>query len=74
MQNHAILRQIVKDIFAGLPDYSGRQSNMSVHSRSYDLELAIETTTNEGGLVPHKPWMDKCMQLYQVAQVHQGNY
>lgn len=65
----------MKDVFAGLPDFAGgRTSNMSQHSRSFDLDTAIETTANEAGLVAHKPWMEKCMQLYQVAQVHQGEH
>ena len=39
---------------------------------THDLELAVETKAAEMGLVAHKPWLDKCMQLYSVSQVFQG--
>ena len=67
-----MFRQIVKDIFSGLPDPPASQMAMSAHSRSYDVDSALDATATEMGLVSHKLWRDKCLQLYNISQVHQG--
>ena len=60
-------------MFSGLPEPpSSIGGVMSAHSRTYDVEAAVESTATELGLIPHKPWMDKCMQLYALSHVHQG--
>lgn len=75
LQNYAIFRQIVKDVFSGLPD-APPGPNLALASNTtrspLDVESALESTAIDGGLVPHKAWRDKCMQLYSIAQVHQG--
>ena len=73
-QNHAVFRQIVKDIFSGLPEPPASQMAMSAHSRSYDVDSALDATAGEMGLVSHKLWREKCMQLYNISQVHQGKF
>lgn len=47
---------------------------MSARSRTTDIEIAIESQSAERGLVPHKPWIDKCVQLYTVSTVCQGKF
>ena len=67
-----MFRSLVKDVFAGLPDSSKDATAASAHSRSSDVEAALESTATENGYVSHKQWLDKCMQLYNVSQVHHG--
>lgn len=45
---------------------------MSARARTADVEAAIEAQSTERGLVPHKPWIDKCTQLYTVSTVCRG--
>ena len=45
---------------------------LSAHTRTLDVESALESTARDNGYVAHKPWVEKCMQLYNVSQVHQG--
>jgi hypothetical protein len=72
-QHLPIFKQIIKDVFAGLPEPPGGVNTaVSALSRSYDVETALEKTASEYGLIPHKAWRDKCMQLYSISQVHQG--
>ncbi len=68
-----IFKQVVRDVFQGLPDAPSQPTTvMSAHSQSIDVEAYLEATAIEGGMVPHKPWMEKCMQLYNISQAHQG--
>ena len=71
-QHLPVFKQIIRDVFAGLPEPPGINTAMSSISH-YDVESAVEKAASEYGLIPHKAWRDKCMQLYNVAQVHQGN-
>ncbi len=74
-QNFQIFRQIVKDVFQGLPDPpSPAHGTHSALSRSGDsnLENALESTASEYGLVPHKAFIEKCQQLYNISMVHSG--
>ncbi|XP_023932047.1 dynein heavy chain 5, axonemal-like isoform X1 [Lingula anatina] len=68
--NYTIFKQIVKDVFSGLPETT--KQSYSARSRSYDIEMAVEQTAREEGLIPHKRWLEKCMQLYNVSQIHHG--
>ncbi len=45
---------------------------MSAHARSFDVEAAVESTASSRGLVSHKPFVEKCTQLYNIAQVGSG--
>ena len=70
LQNLALFKTILKDCFLGLPD---PPSNiMSAKSRSFDIEAAIESKAQDLGLIAHKPWVARCLQLYNLAQVHHG--
>ncbi len=71
-QHLPIFKSIVKDLFSGLPEPPNSVGMASAHSRFHDMETSLEQTAHQNGLVPHKPWKDKCMQLYNVSQVHQG--
>ena len=66
----------MKDIFAGLPEpNNGSSYNISAGpARSvFDLDSGLESSTRDKGLIPHKPFLEKCLQLYNISQVHQGN-
>ena len=45
---------------------------MSARARTADVEAAIEAQSAERGMVAHKPWIDKCTQLYTVSTVCKG--
>lgn len=62
---------MIKDVFAALPTPPEPKA-MSARAKTSDVELAIETQSADRGLVPHKPWIDKCLQLYTVSTVCQG--
>ncbi|XP_025098007.1 LOW QUALITY PROTEIN: dynein gamma chain, flagellar outer arm-like [Pomacea canaliculata] len=66
----SIFRTIVKDCFVGLPDPPTTVS--SAKSRTIDIESAIESKAQSLGHIAHKPWIAKCMQLYNLSQVHHG--
>ncbi|CAH1799095.1 unnamed protein product [Owenia fusiformis] len=67
-----IFRHIVRDIFYGLPEPPTTNTAASARTRKFDVEAALEQTASENNLVAHKLWLDKCMQLYNVSQVHHG--
>ena len=71
-----MFNSVVKDIFGGLPDVSHNLSHFVVpsgHSRiAFDLDSALLNATRQKGLIPHKPFMDKCLQVFSMSQVHQG--
>ena len=58
-------------MFAGLPTPPEPKA-MSARAKTADIEMAIEQQSTERGLVAHKPWIDKCLQLYTVSTVCQG--
>ena len=70
-QNLSMFRAIVKDVFAGLPDAS-RLTAQSALIRSTDVQSALEVVAKERGIVAHKPWLDKCLHLFNVSQVNSG--
>lgn len=61
----------MKDLFSALPSPPEPKA-LSARSRTTDIEAAIESQASEKGLVAHKPWIDKCVQLYTVSTVSQG--
>lgn len=66
-----MFKTIIKDLFASLP-VPPEPKAMSARARTADVEAAIEAQSTERGLVPHKPWIDKCTQLYTVSTVCRG--
>ena len=66
-----MFKSIVKDVFAGLPD-PGRLTAQSALIRSADVESALEVVAKERGLVAHRPWLEKCLHLFNVSQVNSG--
>ena len=72
LQHLSMFRSIVKDVFSGLPDASTQTARMSAQSRTADIESALELMARERGYVAHKLWIDKCIQLFNVSQVHHG--
>ncbi|KAF6030091.1 hypothetical protein EB796_011604 [Bugula neritina] len=62
---------IIKDVFSSLP-VPPEPKTASARAKNVDIEAAIESQAAEKGLVPHKPWMEKCLQLYAVSTVCQG--
>jgi len=71
LQHLSTFRSIVKDVFSGLPDLN-HHTTASAKERTADLESALEVTAREHGYGSHKQWIDKCVQLYNVSQVHNG--
>ncbi|XP_070190368.1 uncharacterized protein [Littorina saxatilis] len=69
-ENLSLFKTILKDCFLGLPDAPANM--MSAKSRTFDMEAAIENKAQDLGLVAHKPWVARCMQLYNLSQVHHG--
>ncbi|XP_076466964.1 uncharacterized protein LOC143298129 [Babylonia areolata] len=69
-ENLSLFKTILKDCFLGLPDPPS--SLVSAKSRSFDMEAAIENKAQDLGLIAHKPWVARCMQLYNLSQVHHG--
>ena len=68
----AIFKNILKDVFANLPESPFIPPAHSARSRGFDIEAALEKKALEKGLVPHKPWINKCMQLFNISHVHHG--
>ena len=71
-QSSQIFKSILKDIFSGLPEPPPIIGTISARSRGFDIEAALESKAKEKGLVPHKPWLSKCNQLYNLSSVHHG--
>lgn len=71
LQDLSLFKTIVKDMFASLP-VPPEPKSMSARVRNSDVEAAIESQAIERGLVAHRPWIDKCLQLYTVSTVSQG--
>ncbi|KAK3577475.1 hypothetical protein CHS0354_032326 [Potamilus streckersoni] len=71
-ENMIIFKSILKDVFAGLPEAPPHSLGQSARSRGIDLEASLETQAAEKNLIPHKPWINKCMQLFSMSQVHHG--
>ena len=65
------MKTIIKDVFASLP-YPPEPKALSARARTADIEQAIELQATERGLVAHKSWTEKCLQLYTVSTVCQG--
>lgn len=72
-QNMALFKTIVKDCFAGLPDAPLGQTIGSARSRGIDIESALDNKAMDAGLIAHKPWINKCTQLYSLSQAYPGN-
>ena len=73
LQNYVIFLQVVKDLFSGLPKLQGLQPRtISSQGRCFNIEAALEATVQSAGLIPHKPWLQKAVELYNISQVHQG--
>ena len=75
-QNLLLFRQVVRDVFQGLPEppMGPPTTTSSMYSRSADIEQALESTASDSGLMAHKPWIEKCIQLYNISQSHQGRH
>ncbi|XP_078503742.1 dynein axonemal heavy chain 5-like [Lissotriton helveticus] len=63
----AVLKQIVRDVFAGMYDPSGFRQPPAV-----DLEKAILSEAEEKNLSAHSPWVNKVKQLFNLSLVHPG--
>ncbi|CAL1527205.1 unnamed protein product [Lymnaea stagnalis] len=86
-ENQALFKNILKDCFHNLPGADGKSSakarqvgSAKVAARSSpkldatlsDLEPALVKKSVEAGLVAHKPWINKCSQLYMLSQIYNG--
>jgi len=72
LQAMPIFKAILKDCFHGLPDPPAAIGGISARTRGFDIDMALETKAKERGLIPHKPWLAKCVQLYNLSSVHHG--
>lgn len=45
---------------------------MSAREHEGDVERSLTVVAKEKGWVPHQAWLSKCLQLHNVAAVHQG--
>ena len=68
----SMFKTIVNDVFKGLPEVPAQMFTSAAGLRTPDVEAALLSATEDSGLVPHKPWVDKCIQFHGIAQVHQG--
>ncbi|XP_055954873.1 dynein axonemal heavy chain 8-like [Patella vulgata] len=71
-QDQAQFKIILKDVFVGLPDSPAARNALSAKSRGFDLEAALENKAMDAGLIAHKPWINRCMQLHNLSQVSNG--
>ncbi|KAL5009692.1 hypothetical protein ScPMuIL_011997 [Solemya velum] len=71
-ENMLIFKNILRDIFAGLPDVPVTAQAHSAKSRGLDIEVALEHKALDKNLIPNKTWLQKCIQLYNISQVHHG--
>ncbi|XP_053397319.1 dynein axonemal heavy chain 5-like isoform X6 [Mercenaria mercenaria] len=67
-----IFKNIVKDTFAALPEPPPVIGAISARTRGFDIDQALEAKAKERGLIPHKPWLSKCNQLYNLSSIHHG--
>ena len=67
-----IFKNIVRDTFAALPEPPPVIGTISARTRGFDIDQALENKAKERGLIPHKPWLSKCNQLYNLSSVHHG--
>lgn len=86
LQNCALFKIILKSCFSNLPkpDMQTRKSSEKEHNKSSgntssktlnketDFEFALVNKALELKLIPHKPWITKCLQLYILSQVYAG--
>jgi len=74
LQALPIFKSVLKDMFAGLPEPPPATAlTISARTRGVDIEQALETKAKERGLIPHKPWLAKCVQLFNLSNSHHGN-
>ena len=71
LQQLICLKQIVNDVFNGLPDTQRSSAIASGSDGRADLEEALVNVARERGLMAPKPWLERCLQLHSVAAVHQ---
>ncbi|KAJ8314952.1 hypothetical protein KUTeg_007102 [Tegillarca granosa] len=65
-------KSIMDDVFAGLPEPPQMSQAPSARSRGFDIEISIKHKAVDKGLIAHKAWVNKCVQLYNISQVHSG--
>ncbi|XP_052807484.1 dynein axonemal heavy chain 5-like isoform X7 [Mya arenaria] len=67
-----IFKALLKDCFHSLPEPPPVIGAISARTRGFDIDQALETKAKERGLIPHKSWLSKCNQLYNLSSVHHG--
>lgn len=72
LQNNKVFKNILDDVFTGLPDAPPPKNTFSARSRGMDVELALKQKAVEKGLSAHEPWISRCKQLYETSQVYHG--
>lgn len=74
LQNNKVFKNILDDVFTGLPDAPQLKNTHSARSRGIDIELALKHKAVDKGLSAHDPWISRCKQLYEISQVYHGRY
>ncbi|BFZ10052.1 hypothetical protein BsWGS_13093 [Bradybaena similaris] len=86
LENCALFKNILKNCFSNLPkpEMQTRKSSEKERNKSSgntssktldketDFECALVNKALESKLIPHKPWITKCLQLYILSQVYAG--
>ena len=67
-----LFKTILKDCFSGLPEPPSVQNITSAKSRGIEIETLLEHKAQDGGLVPSKPFITKCLQLHNLYQAYHG--
>ncbi|KAK6987321.1 dynein heavy chain 5 axonemal, partial [Biomphalaria glabrata] len=87
-ENQALFKSILKDCFAGLPNSEGQGGKsagkirqlgsgkpgtlLKLDTNAHELEPFLEQKAVDAGLIPHKPLIAKCEQLYLLSQIYNG--
>ncbi|XP_055889444.1 dynein axonemal heavy chain 8-like isoform X3 [Biomphalaria glabrata] len=87
-ENQALFKNILKDCFAGLPNSEGQGGKsagkirqlgsgkpgtlLKLDTNAHELEPFLEQKAVDAGLIPHKPLIAKCEQLYLLSQIYNG--
>ncbi|XP_052089132.1 uncharacterized protein LOC127725852 isoform X10 [Mytilus californianus] len=71
-ENNKVFKNILDDVFTGLPDAPQLKNTHSARSRGIDIELALKHKAVDKGLSAHDPWISRCKQLYEISQVYHG--
>lgn len=72
LQELYVFREIVLAAFSGLPEPPAGRATTTTSGVARRLERALRSAAESRGLVPHPPFIDKCLHLHTAATFHHG--